>query len=241
MVRMTTRGFTIIEVMLFLSITGFLFVALMVGVNTNINQQRYRDSINSFAGLLQQQYAEVSNTRNDRDDGWRCSGSVAEQDPGNGQARGTTECVVLGRYIRTIDNAAKIETGTIIGSEPSSDTILTGDTAALTAYAPHPSTFETSQYTPEWGAVLRDKDNHPASFTVLILRSPLSGLMRVFATIGPMPSNLTDIMTDDAARQKINTCIVADGWLTGPTQAVVLDAATAGPNGVSTLGEGSQC
>lgn len=241
MARTIIRGFTIIEVMLFLSITGFLFVALMVGVNTSVNQQRYRDSVNSFAGALQQQYAEVSNTRNDRDDGWRCAASVVEQDPVSGQARGTTNCVVLGRYVRTIDNGAQIESGVIIGTEPPSGTVMASDTAALNAYSPRASTFETTAYTPEWGAALRDKDGHPANFTVLILRSPLSGIMRVFAAPGPMPSQLTDMMTSDAAVQKIRTCIVADGWLTGPAQAVVLDAATAGPNGVSVVGEGSQC
>lgn len=241
MARTTIRGFTIIEVMLFLSITGFLFVALMAGVNTSINQQRYRDSVNSFAGVLQQQYAEVSNTRNDRDDSWRCAVSVVQQNSASGQARGTTDCVILGKYIRTIDNGAEIEMGDIIGSEPSADAIMSSDTAALAAYAPRASTFETTQYTPEWGAMLRDKDGHPSSFTILILRSPLSGLMRVFAVPGPMPSQLTDMMTSDAAVQKINTCVIADGWLTGPAQAVVLDAATAGPNGVSTQGEGSQC
>ena len=54
---------------------------------------------------------------------------------------------------------------------------------------------------------------------------------------GPLPANLADMMTTEAARQKLTTCIVADGWQAGSTQAVVIDAATAGANGVITQGE----
>lgn len=235
------RGFTIIEVMLFLSISGILFVGLMVGVNTTINQQRYRDSVTSFAGFLQEQYSEVTSTRNDRDGTWRCEASTVLQDVENGQPRGATECVVLGRYIRTIENAAKIETGIIIGTEPSGDPVIEGDSAALAAYNPRASSFGQSTYVPEWDARLRNNEGNPASFTILILRSPLSGLVRVFATPGPMQSNLGSMMTAEAARQKVTTCVVADGLLASPTQAVRIDAATAGPNGVSALGDDNEC
>lgn len=236
-----TSGFTIIEVMLFLSISGLLFVGLMVGVNTNINQQRYRDSVASFSGLLQQQYSEVANTRNDRDDGWRCSGSIVEQDPENGQARGTTDCVFLGRYIRSLDNGTKIEVGNVIGNEPAASALINSDNEALAAYAPRQSVYDQTVYDPEWGALLRDTEDHPANFTVLILRSPLSGLVRTFATPGPMPTNLLTMMNNEAARRQITTCVLADGWAAGPTLAVVLDAATAGPNGVSTTGDDNEC
>lgn len=231
------RGFTIIEAMLFLSISGILFVGLMVGISTNINSQRYRDSVASFAGVLQQQYSEVTNTRNDRGNTWRCEASMAIPDAEAGQPRGATECVLLGKYIRSVDSATKVEIGNVIGSEPSGNMVIDSDSAALVAYAPKASSFDQTVYEPEWGALLRDTENHPSNFTILILRSPLSGLLRVFAEPGPMRANLADMMTTDAARQKITTCIVADGWLAGPTLAVVVDAATAGPNGVQTLGD----
>lgn len=237
MTNQNMSGFTIIEAMLFLSISGILFVGLMVGISTNINNQRYRDSVSSFEGVIQQQYSEVMNTRNDRTQAWRCEASVTTPDAETGQARGTTDCVFLGKYIRTLDNATKLEIGTVIGSEPAGDLVVDGDNTALVAYAPKVSSFDQTMYEPEWGALLRDTEDHPANFTVLILRSPLSGLLRVFAVPGPLQANLTDMMTPDAARQKITTCIVADGLQTGPAQAVIVDAATAGANGVMTLGD----
>lgn len=241
MASTSTRGFTIIEVMLFLGISGGLLVALMVGVSANISQQRYRDSVTSLSGLVQQQYSEVSNTRNSRDDTWRCANSVAELDPENGQGRGTTDCVVLGRYIRTLDNGNRLELGNVIGSEPSGAVVSGGDSAALATYRPRMSAFDHTVYTPEWNARLQDTENHAGSFSVVILRSPQSGLIRTFALLGPMPADIIDMLTDDAARQVVVSCVVPDGLTVGMPLAVVIDPATAGPNGVSIRGEGNGC
>lgn len=235
------RGFTIIEVLLFLSISGLMFVALMAGVSTNINQQRYRDSVSTLSNLFQQQYSEVTNTRNDRNDTWRCEASVVEQNPATGEPRGTSQCVILGRYIRSIDNGTRVETGNVVGTEPTVGTPLVSDSVALAAYQPKLSTFEQTTSEPEWGAVLRDQDDRAAVFTILILRSPLSGLVRAFAVANAVPSSLTDMITEEAAHRTLVTCVVGDGWALGPTQAVVLTAATAGPNAVSVKGEAEEC
>lgn len=42
MITSKERGFTVIELMLFLGVTGALFAALMFGVNASVNQQRYQ-------------------------------------------------------------------------------------------------------------------------------------------------------------------------------------------------------
>ncbi len=235
------RGFTIIELLLFLGITGLMFVGLMAGVSTNINQQRYRDSVNTFASLVQQQYSAVINTRNDRDGSWHCDASVVSQDAIHGQARGTTDCVVLGRYIRTTDNGSKVETGDVVGTEPSLLTTLQSDQAALTAYVPKVSGFGQEIVNPEWGAVLRDTNKQAANFSILILRSPLSGLLRVFAMNSPLPSQLTDMINKTNATTNLTVCVVADGWSLGPTQAIVVNAATAGPSGVAIKGDSNGC
>lgn len=241
MASTSARGFTIIEVMLFLAVSGALLISLMVGVSTNINQQRYRDSVTSLSGIMQQQYSEVSNTRNARDDTWRCANSLAEQDPENGQGRGTTECVVLGRYIRTLDNGRRLELGNIIGSVPTGTALPDGDSAVLAAYRPRVSTFNQEAYVPEWNARLQDTENHVANFAVAILRSPQSGLIRTFAFLGPMPADVTDMLTEDSARQVVTSCVVPDGFAIGSPLAVVLDPTTAGPNGVSIRGDGNGC
>ena len=55
------RGFTLIEVALFLAVTGLLFAGVMVGVQNSIWQQRYNDTVQNFANFLRNVYSEVSN------------------------------------------------------------------------------------------------------------------------------------------------------------------------------------
>lgn len=235
------RGFTIIEVMLFLSISGVLFVGLMIGVNNSIEHQRYRDSVVSLTSLLQQQYSEVINTRNDRNDTWNCRASIATPGIESGQPRGTSDCVVLGRYIQTRGNNSILETGDVIGSEPLSVSTGDSDIGILLAYQPKVAATVQTQYTPEWGVALRNPEGQAIDFSALILRSPSSGLIKVFVNHGAMPPQLIDMINNDAAKQKITICVESDNWSAGPTQAVVIDAAIAGANGITTREDGSGC
>ena len=53
----TETGFTLVEAMLFLAITGLLTVGILVGSGVAISQQRYRDSVNSLKSFIQDQYS----------------------------------------------------------------------------------------------------------------------------------------------------------------------------------------
>ena len=57
------RGFTLIEVSLFLAITGALFIAVTAGVQNSISQQRYNDSVQNFVEFLRNVYAETMNVQ----------------------------------------------------------------------------------------------------------------------------------------------------------------------------------
>ena len=58
------NGFTMIEVALFLVVTGLLFVGVTVGVQNSIFQQRFNDATQGFAEFLRSIYSEVSNVQN---------------------------------------------------------------------------------------------------------------------------------------------------------------------------------
>lgn len=58
------KGFTLIEVALFLAITGALFAAITVGVQHSISQQRFNDAVQNFTEFLRNVYAETMNVQN---------------------------------------------------------------------------------------------------------------------------------------------------------------------------------
>lgn len=57
------HGFTLIEVAIFLAVTGALFIAVTVGVQNSIFQQRYNDSVQSFVEFLRTIYSETMNVQ----------------------------------------------------------------------------------------------------------------------------------------------------------------------------------
>lgn len=64
--RRSKFGFTLIEVTLFLAITGLLFIGIAAGVQNSIFQQRYNDSVQNFAEFLRSIYSQVSNVESDK-------------------------------------------------------------------------------------------------------------------------------------------------------------------------------
>ena len=78
-----TSGFTIIEVVLFLAISGLMAIGLLVGTSMAIQRQQYRDAVQSFAGYLRDEYARVVSVENDGTA--KCGASV----------RGQSECFIV--------------------------------------------------------------------------------------------------------------------------------------------------
>ncbi len=128
------RGFTIIEVLLFLSITMLLMAGMFIGTNTNIERERYADSVESVRAFLQEQYEYVANPMGlrDRPTGNTALGACLVQKNDNGALvnidtapvtigsvaytttspteegvwRGRSHCLIYGRLIEFTSNQA---------------------------------------------------------------------------------------------------------------------------------------
>jgi type II secretory pathway pseudopilin PulG len=61
------RGFTLVEVSLFLAITAAIFVSIAVGTQNSIFQQRYNDAVQNFAEFLRSMYSQVTNVQSEGD------------------------------------------------------------------------------------------------------------------------------------------------------------------------------
>lgn len=188
------QGFTIIETMLVLAVTGVLVATLLVGVGSSINAQRYKDSVSTFASTLQSQYSQVDNVTNVRDTSATCGSSAVQVDVASGVAPGQSDCVLMGRYVTVVDDT--IHTASILGytnpNVPHKN--ATNDISDVTMYYQlgiSQSSVTTS--TLEWGAAIAwpkagsvDVPTSPIPSTrsigILIIRSPVSGTTYTFTS-----------------------------------------------------------
>ncbi len=170
----TKQGFTVIEVMLFLGVTGLMLVGVLAGTYSSIANQRYNDSLRSFAEFLRTVYAEVS--------------SPESLGAGNSDAQAIYgKAIVFG-----LDNDdSNAYTATVVGDANSTVnpsefmTELKNVNAKLFCGKPgasgtaQPTTLE--EYTPRWEAQLnttKPNGSKPFKGTVIIARSPSNGTIR---------------------------------------------------------------
>lgn len=241
----TARGFTIIEVMLFLAITAGVFAALMIGVNAGITQQRYLDSVRSYKALLQNQYSEVLTTRNADIEDWKCSddgdGSVVSST--SRDSRGTSKCVIIGRAIQMSDGGRKVTVSSVTGYDSAASDTDSDDITAIKAYNPKLSEFDSETIEVDWGAHLtsaNEQGNRPASTAmILILRSPTTGVIKVF-TSESAPSNSVDVsglisLANSSPSAVIRSCVIGESGLL-PKQIVSIDPRISSPDAVTADG-----
>ncbi len=255
-------GFTILETMLFLAITGVLIMALLSGVGVSINTQRYRDSVQSFKSLIQNQYTQLLDVQNavtPKDNSWTCNGSgEVKQNAGPGTYPGQSDCVLLGRYI--VINQGKVSTQSITGFQSGTNTTGNDIDSLVNNYKLSLTTSDIENRTLDWGTAISwpiaGTDAKPAgtprSLGILLVRSPDSGAVYTFTIDSPPDIAATDgaalaamLVTGDTVSKTFNNavlrgqdqriiCIDAGGLVTGGVQAVVINAYATNATGVET-------
>lgn len=178
----TKKGFTIIEVSIFLAITGLLLVGVLGGTYSNIAHQRYNDSVRSFAEYFRQVYAEV----------------ISPETLGSGNSN---ESAIYGKVIvfglespdddESKDQDNTVYSATLVGDvhipEGSSNFINElGQVNARLFCGNSNDKDEASStlatYTPLWGAKIHNIDKKPFRGTMIIARSPASGTVHTAFT-----------------------------------------------------------
>lgn len=249
-----TGGFTIIETMLFLGISGILIVGLLAGTGVTIGIQRYRDSVETFKSFLQGQYSELSSVRNDRDKGWTCDQNAATSEtasPGDGIDPGQSECMFVGRYVSITDDQVVVYSVTARKiTNPAN--LLATDTAIdkiAKKYNFNIASGTKEESTLEWGARIAwpqaGKDaksaGTPRSITFLFLRSPDTGETYTFnSSSAPgtvTPATLRAMIVNglnDPGQGDRTLCIDSNGSTLGADQSVYIYAAASGPSSIET-------
>jgi len=232
------QGFTIIETMLVLAISGSLVVALLVGVGSTINTQRYRDSVVSFKALLQDQYSQIDNIRNDREGRWTCNQTASPADNGDTWP-GQSECVILGRYISV--QGGEIKAASVVGYK-TSETAAANDVAQLANnYALGIASDSIDELSLEWGAVMKRPNGEPggSNISILLLRSPESGNTYTFqsqtvpAITAVNAAFLKTMVLESTAQQARTLCVVPTGVTFIPeVLAISIAESASGPSAI---------
>ena len=246
-------GFTIIETMLFLAVTGVLVVAILAGTGSSINIQRYRDSVSTLKSVFEQQYSDVSTVRNEvRAADVSCTANAVIDTSGTTLPRGQSDCVVLGRYMTINDTA--ITQSIVVGNNPIAAPSYATDIKELQDYKLSLLTTSTETSQLEWGARIAwpasgsgaKAPTMPRQIALLILRSPTSGLTYTFSGDGvAMPLHdlvvAGNVLPGQAERR---VCVDSDGGFGGGL-AVVIGAAASTASSIQVrsndMGDTSTC
>lgn len=169
------RGFTIIEVILFLAISGLLLAVAIAAVTANINNSRFNDAIRSTTSYLQSQYSEVAAGKSDRDALRGCDASGINT---TATSLGMTNCVIMGRYIKLEGSTFTVRY--IIGHRDSLLGISADDTQSVIDMNPRVAaeTAYQASYNVPWGIELINTTSSSGTYGATgfaIIRSPASG------------------------------------------------------------------
>lgn len=231
------RGFTIIEIILFLAISGALFAALMIGVSTGIAQQRYSDSVRSYKALLEGQYAAALNTANEPATKYGCNTTSKSVDSNirSSASLGTSPCVILGRAIQISNDGRQVTVSSVTGYEdPNVDVTNSSDDVAIQKYYPRVSYFDKKVIDLDWQSSLATQSK---TYAILIIISPATGTLKTyFPPANTVIQDGTDLQPHISSpvppSEKLSLCMSGDSRLL-PKQIVTINATIAGANSVS--------
>lgn len=225
-----SNGFTIIEVMLFLAVVGALAVGVLVGSGVAIGQQRYRDSVSTLKGFIQQQYNQTTNTANSRSGAEACTNAVIVVPPNpvpTPQPRGTTNCLLLGRGLSLSPDGTQITAVSVVAYRRS-DTAPVEATDRLeltTNYSLATSPLDSETQTVAWGArIVKPKTTTSKTLSMMIIQSPLSGSILTFVSETYLP-NLNALAALGPNTAPTDLCVEPSGGsFTGKQLAIRINA-----------------
>ena len=222
-----SAGFTIIEVILFLAVTGALTISIFATSTVGINNQRYIDAINTFKATVQEEFTNTTQVGNSRANNVECP-----LRPGIDPPVGASDCVVMGRLM-TVDGDGNISRSNIIGVEPDTPSGSLSDTVNIRSYTPTIDDGQKQTDKMNWGTFVRG-----GPISIVIFRSPTSGNVLSFVHKGSVIASQHDLelfmsdTTEFINSQPRVICIDPSGWTVTETQAVIIVPYAAGPSGV---------
>lgn len=141
------EGFTIIELTIFLAISGLLLLVMFTGTGMIASRQRFSDTTDNLQAFFQAQYEEVVNGVNVRDSSTSCT-----TDGPTATLPGKSKCLLLGKLLTVSASGSTIQAAYIISTQ--SVTTQTTDKTKLQAASLQVMTNGQKTYELKWGAAV---------------------------------------------------------------------------------------
>lgn len=183
------RGFTIVEVLMFVAVSALMLTGVMAGISTNLNNTRFLSSTKSLESFVQQQYDEIQAGVAERSTTASCpyAAGGASQPPGASDG-----CVVIGKLIRFLDNHALVfPVVSRMQPTPGCHVDGTGDAVEIGGYCPITLSsnqgVDVTDYDYLWGVKIANSNKLQPNGSIgnynalAILRSPATGSMYTFS------------------------------------------------------------
>lgn len=233
------RGFTIVETMLVLAITGFVATIILASIGVGLRNEQYHSAVDQIFDYFQGQYSLAAAIQNDRSAADGCPG--VDTPGGVSVDRGTSNCFVLGRIVKT-SNGQIIKSYPVIAwddvlTKPGVESMLPKKvfSEARLYQGASESQYDTAN---ESGVRLTYANGVKSAFTVLIMRSPTTG--RIHTYIRTSEQGDGGIGMDDFNEAPLKLCVDPNGLInTGISpSAILIEKGAANASAVQLLGSG---
>ena len=181
------RGFTLVEVSLFLAITAAIFVSIAVGTQNSIFQQRYNDAVQNFAEFLRSMYSQVTNVQSEgygRSEYAIYGKLVNFEEDENGNNKITTYNVIGDVAEDDLDNGNVLDRLKKLNA----DVVLNKGVGEDIEYKP---VGFVEDYRPRWASQIQTTKGWDEKYEVftgalLIVRHPSSGTVYTYSSNEPI-------------------------------------------------------
>lgn len=181
------RGFTLVEVSLFLAITAVIFVSIAVGTQNSIFQQRYNDAVQNFAEFLRSMYSQVTNVQSEghgRSEYAIYGKLVNFEEDENGNNKITTYNVIGDVAEDDLDNGNVLDRLKKLNA----DVVLNKGVGEDIEYKP---VGFVEDYRPRWASQIQTTKGWDEKYEVftgalLIVRHPSSGTVYTYSSNEPI-------------------------------------------------------
>ena len=143
---MRKKGFTLLEVVLFLALSGVLILIVVSGTSYSIAEKRFNDTVNSFVSYLQDLYASVNYTRhsNNGQSSQAVYGKLVNMETKNKKTTFSSYTILGSANIRNLNGNDVLEMLTALSPE-----ILDDD--------------DIEEYRPVWGGEIKSTHQDPST------------------------------------------------------------------------------